>query len=79
MNNRREFLQKIGASALMLQLANVTTAWSNTPGETETPYEGPVLRVAIMGLGGYASIVAKAMESCTRAKLVGLISGTPSR
>jgi predicted dehydrogenase len=79
MNTRRDFLQKIGASALMLQLANVTSAWSNTPGDSEAPYEGPILRVAIMGLGGYASIVAKAMETCTRAKLVGLISGTPSK
>lgn len=32
-----------------------------------------------MGLGSYGTRVAKAMESCKRAKLVGLISGTPSK
>ena len=32
-----------------------------------------------MGLGSYGTRVAKAMESCQRAKLVGLISGTPSK
>lgn len=43
------------------------------------PYQGPVLRVAIMGLGGYGTIVADAMQSCKMAKLVGVISGTPAK
>ncbi|MEO5907564.1 MAG: Gfo/Idh/MocA family oxidoreductase [Ginsengibacter sp.] len=38
-----------------------------------------VLRVAIMGLGGYATRVAEAMRHCKKAKLVGVISGTPSK
>src|SRR5690606_33303530 len=38
-----------------------------------------VLKVAIMGLGGYANIVANAMQSSKKAKLVGLISGTPAK
>ncbi len=42
-------------------------------------YDGPVLRVAIMGLGGYGTRVAEAMQSCTMAKLTGVISGTPSK
>ena len=29
-----------------------------------------------MGLGGYGTRVAEAMRTCTRAKLVGVISGT---
>jgi predicted dehydrogenase len=32
-----------------------------------------------MGLGSYGTRVAEAMQSCTRAKLVGVISGTPSK
>ena len=32
-----------------------------------------------MGLGSYGSRVAKAMLACKRAKLVGVISGTPSK
>lgn len=39
----------------------------------------PVLRVAIMGLGSYGTRVAEAMQACTRARLVGVISGTPSK
>jgi predicted dehydrogenase len=38
-----------------------------------------MLRVAIMGLGSYGTRVAEAMQSCKRAKLVGVISGTPSK
>lgn len=45
----------------------------------EQPYQGPVLRVAIMGLGSYGTRVAEAMQSSKKAKLVGVISGTPSK
>ncbi|HEY2727314.1 MAG TPA: Gfo/Idh/MocA family oxidoreductase, partial [Parafilimonas sp.] len=38
-----------------------------------------ILRVAIMGLGSYGTRVAEAMKNCKRAKLVGVISGTPSK
>lgn len=74
MNSRRDFLQKLSASAI---------AFSVFPrlglAGTEVPYDGPVLRVAIMGLGSYGSRVAEAMQSCKKAKLVGVISGTPSK
>jgi predicted dehydrogenase len=43
------------------------------------PYEGPVLRVAIMGLGSYGTRVAEGMQACKKAKLAGVISGTPSK
>lgn len=78
MNTRRDFLQKMGASALMLQLSSIS-AFADAPDLIERPYEGRVLRVAIMGLGGYGSRVAEAMKACTKAKLVGVISGTPSK
>lgn len=78
MNTRRDFLQKMGASALMLQLGSIS-AFANAPNQIEQPYQGRVLRVAIMGLGGYGTRVAEAMKACTKAKLVGVISGTPSK
>ncbi|RZK81816.1 MAG: Gfo/Idh/MocA family oxidoreductase [Pedobacter sp.] len=78
MNTRRDFLQKIGASALVLQLSSLS-GWTNEKSQLDKPYEGKVLRVAIMGLGGYGTRVAEAMQSCTRAKLVGVISGTPAK
>ena len=46
---------------------------------SEQPYDGPVLRVAIMGLGSYGNRVAEAMKTSIKAKLVGAISGTPSK
>ena len=77
MTSRRDFLEKIAVSAIGLPLLSFTNA---ACAETATGVaDGPVLRVAIMGLGSYGTRVADAMQSCTRAKLVGVISGTPSK
>ncbi|MES2429134.1 MAG: Gfo/Idh/MocA family oxidoreductase [Bacteroidota bacterium] len=78
MNSRRDFLQKVGVSAVALQLASVTS-WANDKNAPHEAYDGPVLRVAIMGLGSYGTRVAGAMQYCTKAKLVGAISGTPKK
>ena len=76
MNSRRDFLQKMAAITIGLPLiTNEVTSKKIIPGN----YDGPILRVAIMGLGGYGTMVAEAMKSCTKAKLVGVISGTPSK
>jgi predicted dehydrogenase len=77
MNSRRDFLQKITGGLILLNLPG-TIAASDVLSD-ETPYEGPILRVAIMGLGSYGTRVAEAMEKCKMAKLTGLISGTPSK
>ena len=78
MKSRREFLQKMTASAFALPMLPSTY---NQPLKNlrEEPYQGRVLRVAIMGLGGYGTRVADAMRDCQRAKLTGVISGTPSK
>ena len=78
MNSRRNFLQKITATALAVPFT-ASYGMENTSLFNDLPYEGPVLRVAIMGLGSYGTRVAEAMRSCKRAKLVGVISGTPSK
>lgn len=74
MNTRRDFIQKIAASAMAIPLLPLA-GWVS-PGK---PYDGPVLKVAIMGLGGYGTRVAEAMKDCVKAKLVGVVSGTPSK
>jgi predicted dehydrogenase len=74
MDSRRRFLQKITGSAVALSV--LPAALQAMPDEV---YNGPVLRVALMGLGGYAQRVAEAMQACKRAKVTGLISGTPSK
>jgi len=76
MNSRRHFLQKIAAATIAIpfssQLVSATKLYNRS-------YDGPVLRVAIMGLGGYGTRVAEAMRDCKMAKLVGVISGHPSK
>jgi predicted dehydrogenase len=73
MSTRRHFLQQAGLTTLALSLPfsdSIAQALGQEP---------KVLRVAIMGLGSYGSRVAEAMKDCSRAKLVGVISGTPSK
>lgn len=77
MKSRRDFLQKITASALAVPFLPDLT--ERMRAVYRQPYQGPVLRVAIMGLGSYGTRVAEAMRDCKRAKLVGVISGTPSK
>lgn len=77
MKSRRDFLQKITASAFAIPfLPDITERMKAVYGQ---PYQGPMLRVAIMGLGSYGTRVAEAMRDCKRAKLVGVISGTPAK
>jgi predicted dehydrogenase len=78
MNTRRDFLQKISGSAIGIGLLP-SLASAAALALPEERYDGPVLKVAILGLGGYATRVAEAMLSCKRAKLTGLISGTPEK
>ena len=78
MHSRRDFLQKITASALAVPfISNWTTEKLNTSNRRN--HDGALLRVAIMGLGSYGTRVAEAMQTCTKAKLVGVVSGTPSK
>ena len=78
MNSRRDFLQKLTAAAIVLP-SLPGCASSSSKDSSNQSQAGPVLRVAIMGLGSYGTRVADAMQSCKKAKLVGAISGTPSK
>ena len=78
MTSRRDFLQKFTISAIGFPFLSCYDS-TNSKHVAEELYDGPMLRVAIMGLGGYGTRVAEAMQSCKRAKLVGVISGTPSK
>ena len=76
MESRRRFLQKLTVSSLALPITyNSSGLLARSQGE----YQGRSLRVAIMGLGSYGTRVAKAMKTCQRAKITGVISGTPSK
>jgi predicted dehydrogenase len=77
MNSRRHFIQKMTAAGIAFSfLKNPIIIGEQKIKES---YNGRVLRVAILGLGSYGTRVAEAMQTCTKAKLVGVISGTPSK
>jgi predicted dehydrogenase len=78
MNSRRDFLQKLAVSGIALAFLPRHGSAANLDPYNQA-YDGPVLRVAIMGLGGYGTRVADAMQSCKMAKLAGVISGTPAK
>lgn len=78
MNSRRNFLRNIAASSFALPLVPSSYLGNGTEPFTHT-YQGPVLRVAIMGLGSYGTRVAEAMQPSQRARITGVISGTPSK
>lgn len=74
MSTRRIFLQKAGLSTLALGFP-----FTDSLSAMNIKKEDKVLRVAIMGLGSYGTRVAEAMMDCKKAKLVGVVSGTPSK
>lgn len=76
---RRDFLQKLAASAVAVPMLSSQQAFAATRRAGDESNRANVLRVALMGLGGYAAHVADAMQSCKRARVAGLISGTPSK
>lgn len=78
MNSRRNFLQQLAASVIAFPLIPAEANALNDQ-KDDTTYDGPPLRVAIMGLGSYGTRVAEAMQDCKRARLTGVISGTPSK
>jgi predicted dehydrogenase len=80
MNSRRNFLQKLAASVITFPLLPAEAiSCMEQAGKHEQKYDGPPLRVALMGLGSYATRVAEAMKDCQRARLTGIVSGTPAK
>lgn len=78
MTSRRDFLQKITFSTAVLPFLHRNEKIENESVGNES-HDGQTLRVAIMGLGSYGTRVAEAMQSCKRAKVTGVISGTASK
>ena len=74
MGTRRIFIKRAGLPTLAMSLP-----FAETLSAMNFQKEDKILRVAIMGLGSYGNRVAEAMINCKRAKLVGVISGTPSK
>ena len=78
MDTRRHFLIRLSGGALGATLIPNLSCPADIPA-APSQADDRVLKVALLGLGGYAERVAEAMKSSTRAKLTGLISGTPEK
>lgn len=79
MKTRRTFLRTMASTAFALPAVPSLTSELKSSADYERGSQSKVLRVAIMGLGGYATRVADAMQSCRKAKITALISGTPAK
>lgn len=77
MKTRRAFLQKIGMASASIPFLSTDIFSLNF--DRQQKQEGPVLRVALVGLGGYANRVAESIQNCKRVKITGLVSGTPEK
>ena len=73
MNSRRDFLQKLTGGLIAAPFLPKVNS------ENNKEYDGPVLRVAIMGIGTYGNIMARGLQASTKAKLVGVVSGSPTK
>ncbi|CAG5005399.1 Glucose--fructose oxidoreductase [Dyadobacter sp. CECT 9275] len=76
MSSRRDFIQKLSFGFGLTAISDLTFRPDNPPAFRPADKQ---LRVALMGLGGYANIVAKAMQDCKMATIAGIVSGTPSK
>ncbi len=76
-SSRRKFLQQLTLSAIAVPA--ISAYPFSTYAKQNLDPNKPTLKVALMGLGGYAERVAEAMQSCQRAKITALISGTPEK
>lgn len=73
MTTRRDFLKKMTASAVVLPLISDIN-------DIKIPsLDGKQLRIVFCGLGSYANRCAEAAKDCKNVKVVGAISGTPSK
>jgi predicted dehydrogenase len=85
MSTRRSFLHRLSLPIMAMPFAasaiqaNQNFALKSLSSAKFPSADGTVLRVALMGLGGYSNMVAKAIQSSTRVKITALISGTPAK
>jgi len=61
MKSRRKFLQNITASVIAIPFLSKNKYLESFNDGKDRSYDGPVLRVAIMGLGSYGTRVADAI------------------
>ena len=75
-NSRRNFLQKLSLATAILPMANIESQAKSY----NTKYEGKKLRVALIGLGAYATNnLLPGIKNSQMCELAGIVTGTPAK
>ncbi|RXK86781.1 Gfo/Idh/MocA family protein [Filimonas effusa] len=72
--SRRSFLQKFSIGVGVLTLPAI-----GRPGILSSGYAGKKLRVALIGLGNYANLMAEGLRESKYCELAGIVTGTPEK
>jgi predicted dehydrogenase len=76
-NSRRKFLQKISMATAVIPFTNMETV---SKIENNIKYEGKKLRVALCGLGAYATNnLLPGLQKSQMCELAGIVTGTPAK
>jgi predicted dehydrogenase len=76
---RRSFLQKIGIGAAGSAALAMTVPPFINELEDASFFDGKKLNIALCGLGRYAEILARGLESSRYCRIAGIITGSPSK
>lgn len=77
--SRRTVIKNLGLGIGSATILPTLIAAENYFPKSKINYTGKKLNVALVGLGSYARILAKGLETSTYCKLAGLVTGTPKK
>ncbi|MBC7904296.1 MAG: Gfo/Idh/MocA family oxidoreductase [Gemmatimonadaceae bacterium] len=73
-HTRRDFMQLMGIGTGLAMLDG-----SGSTHIAADDYQGPKLRIALVGLGNYATYLAEGLKSSKYCRLTGIVTGTPGK
>jgi predicted dehydrogenase len=81
MNNlsRRSFLRNLGFGAGTTALAVTLPSFMNHLPTDPVRYDGKKINIALCGLGIYAEILARGIETAGYCRIAGIVTGTPAK
>ncbi len=77
--SRRSFLQTISIGTGAAAVATAIPSLKQLPNTSAANQNGKKLKIALCGLGRYASYLAVGLETAEHCRLAGIITGTPSK
>ncbi|MFN7117827.1 MAG: Gfo/Idh/MocA family protein [Saprospiraceae bacterium] len=77
--SRRTFLEKLGLGVGLSTAAFALPSFLSNAAKKPPIAEGDKLNVALVGLGNYSNILARALETSQYCRLAGIVTGTPAK